>query len=546
VLSTLFSSPTRSEVVISGFQFPLKQYVFNDGCLEWGELNSEYQICGKAGQHLADDVCRPAGTDVFSCGDGVIMYAHSYKQCPNWGSLIIVEHLLPDNSRMCTIYGHVEPETHISAGDNIRQGQLIGKIDHFSCWADHIHFSVYDGPYTDIECDPNELYCYANGYMCQDNWPGQYRKPDSIVAARAVEYWRVASGSVAVGTPQASPFSDRHCTENDAHWFVGCHDVSVGNDFYIQYYSSPIYAAHSAIVFDVKKGARHAIWIHSDFFDKWFNGGETITSHRLALGMPITNPYEVSTGILRQDFQQGYIKDGTILGYDVCAPGWTQSGWNPQYSYLFADAYDRNGAARDVGEAFAGAVSGSPAEVHEWQFTNKLGEPDIVWIQNFRDDSNREGAIMYDPDNIVYNPLATNEAYYIYDEFWWRYILTNNPDNGQNGVAGWGFVTRDRYQWPEGSNTWRMDFVFPGEGSLDVRGHYMLYDPNDDVNDNHISWHCLGSEVVTQYPAGPPDVLTLQPNEASQMKLLHAGLTFEIIISMNTGTIFREVNIMSS
>jgi len=267
----------------------------------------------------------------------------------------------------------------------------------------------------------------------------------------------------------------------------------------------------AGIVYDALGGALYAYTVGWEQWSIW-NGldpdcEQTPESREggpnSCLGMPITNLYRAIEGqeIWRQDFQKGYIENGSIKGYTkaVCAPGWASGEiWNSRYSYLFADAYDRNGAARDVGNA---------------QDRVLVLCNDILY-QPFSGGNNGDGWIVYDQKNFMYNPLATNEAYYIYGDFWRRYTETTNPDNGLSGAVGWGFVTRDRYQWPEGSNTWRMDFVFPGEGSLDVRGHYMLLDPNDTENPYNISWHCLGSEVVTQYPAGPPDVLTLQPNEA--------------------------------
>lgn len=144
--------------------------------------------------------------------------------------------------------------------------------------------------------------------------------------------------------------------------------------------------------------------------------------------MPITNRYKYTENPdhWRQDFQKGYIEDGTTIKCNTTTtPGWTDDGWNNQYSYLFADAYDRNGARRDVGNA----VSGNDGIVHVLSGS--------ILIQKFSNGNDGNGMIMYDQENWNCNPDATNEAYWVYGAIYDTYINI--------GVSVLGCATTDRF-----------------------------------------------------------------------------------------------------
>jgi len=112
-------------------------------------------------------------------------------------------------------------------------------------------------------------------------------------------------------------------------------------------------------VYDALGGARQAYVLHSGFWVTWTNRGGPLSS----LGMPITNEYtqgpsETPYSEARQDFQLGYLyyKQGanpeiTVHTYPVCAPGWTEQGWDPSVSYRIAQKYERYEARNVYGEA---------------------------------------------------------------------------------------------------------------------------------------------------------------------------------------------------
>ncbi|MDD5039984.1 MAG: T9SS type A sorting domain-containing protein [Patescibacteria group bacterium] len=206
-------------------------------------------------------------------------------------------------------------------------------------------------------------------------------------------------------------------------------------------------SGQAAIVYDALGGAMYAYCVGWEKWTTWdnlsvscgLNGSSGQGGPNSCLGMPITNSYKVSSSPekWRQDFQKGYIVNGTISGYQTCAPGWSSGEiWNSRYSYLFADAYDRNGASRDVGNAMN--------RVH-------VLYGNIV-IQDFQGGTDAPtgdpGMIMYDMENWEGNECATNEAYWVYGTIKDRY-------DANGGVAKFGCATIDRFYY---GGKWCQDF----------------------------------------------------------------------------------------
>lgn len=219
-------------------------------------------------------------------------------------------------------------------------------------------------------------------------------------------------GGSGFGTVQASGYS---LPSNIYFWNGG--NYSSGNDCLTRRYAGGAFGS-CAIVYDALGGARKAYIVRNGFWSTWNGQGGPQSS----LGLPITNEYAQGGSTSRQDFKSGYLywngSTVSVNNYPHCAPGWTSSGWNNQYSYLFAQAYERNGARNTLGEA-----SGN---VYGWNGFQR---------QNFNDG----GCIIYDPNNAVGNPLATNEAYYLTGNFYTVYM--------QDYPTAWktiGAPTRDR------------------------------------------------------------------------------------------------------
>lgn len=188
LLLLIIPNAARGQQVADAFELPLDNYPQDDVCLGWADWNPNFPNRANPDDvllHVADDACRPAGTVVRAVANGVVQFAGEYSPCPNWGALIIIEHQLPDGAVVSSIYGHVTPLDGVSAGTVVVRGERIGKITHMPCWADHIHFGMYLGPYSDIKCMYNARTgrgtCYAHGYLPKSRFPGRYTDPVAFV-----------------------------------------------------------------------------------------------------------------------------------------------------------------------------------------------------------------------------------------------------------------------------------------------------------------------------------------------------------------------------
>jgi murein DD-endopeptidase MepM/ murein hydrolase activator NlpD len=169
----------------SGFRLPLADYPIDDGCLAWGGVNSNFPRCDGPGRHVADDACAPNGTPVLAVADGVLRLAVEVEDCfSNWGWVVVVEHVMPDASRVCSIYGHCAPVHGIQIGAGVSIGQQIATIDN-PCLP-HIHFGIYAGAFAAADgAYPWWLLGYLpEGVACEQYptpWPGNWVDPVQFV-----------------------------------------------------------------------------------------------------------------------------------------------------------------------------------------------------------------------------------------------------------------------------------------------------------------------------------------------------------------------------
>jgi murein DD-endopeptidase MepM/ murein hydrolase activator NlpD len=163
------------------FRLPLDNYPIDGPCLSWGEFNSKFARCGRPGKHVADDACAPNGTPVMAVADGRVCFAARVGECAdNWGWLVVVEHTLPGEPQVCSIYGHCEPVHGIAAGSAVVRGQQIATIQN-EC-VPHIHFGIYAGAFGGPDGSyPSWLLGYLpDGTTCTEHpaaWPGNFVDP---------------------------------------------------------------------------------------------------------------------------------------------------------------------------------------------------------------------------------------------------------------------------------------------------------------------------------------------------------------------------------
>ncbi|HIE28834.1 TPA: SpoIID/LytB domain-containing protein, partial [Candidatus Poribacteria bacterium] len=127
------------------FQYPLEDYTVNG--YEFGENvpNDDYP----QRYHLGEDVCKPAGTKVYACANGVVSFANDDHE--GYGGLIVIEHTLSDGTRYCSLYGHLDHrKTLVTKDDVVERGQQISEIsgnpeDYGYSSTPHLHFGIRFG-----------------------------------------------------------------------------------------------------------------------------------------------------------------------------------------------------------------------------------------------------------------------------------------------------------------------------------------------------------------------------------------------------------------
>lgn len=438
--------------VATSFQLPLDNYPIDDGCLGWGGHNSAFP--GK--YHSADDACAPAGADVLVVADGVVKFAGPYKPCDNWGYLIIVEHVLPDGSTVNSIYGHIAPLSGVAPDVEVTKGQHIGEIVSMPCWADHIHFGIYKGPYSEITCNYDSSTgvgsCNAHGYI--DSWPGSYLNPvDFINTHRMVNPMDVLpyiADREDATFQKLNPFGGHEGTNtvigrlgvhdgNPHWWFDGeqsvAYDYGVARNAIVQDYTGGpkegVIVVHPDSFYAVEiYGRSYQVWalygedesalgfdIEDECNSNWFGNG---LGPRSGLGLPITGVYNAGHKQWMQHFQRGHLQwDGRYETMHIycttpTTPGWTSGGWNGSESTDVARAYERNGALEIVGVPFD---NGGGSELHMWEG---------IRIQDFIDENGDDKAILVNSATVG---SLVNTASLVRNNFWAYYKENGGPNH---------------------------------------------------------------------------------------------------------------------
>ncbi len=92
--------------------------------------------------HVGEDWAGKAGGRVSAAANGIVISA---GPTGTWGNLVVVEHTLPDQSKVTTIYGHLQ-NISVKAGQEIGIGDQLGTVGSTGdSTGPHLHFSVYLG-----------------------------------------------------------------------------------------------------------------------------------------------------------------------------------------------------------------------------------------------------------------------------------------------------------------------------------------------------------------------------------------------------------------
>lgn len=88
------------------------------------------------------------GDPIFAISNGRVAEFGYYP--PSWGNIVLLEHALPDGSRVWSQYAHLEQMMVSGVGQKVRRGQQIGtmgkgaKTDKYpqGRWVAHLHFEI--------------------------------------------------------------------------------------------------------------------------------------------------------------------------------------------------------------------------------------------------------------------------------------------------------------------------------------------------------------------------------------------------------------------
>lgn len=147
VFFLLSATSTYADVKINladGFDFPV------------GKPNAAgyYKARGlrlRSPQHFGEDWNGRAGGNsdlghpVYSCGDGIVTFAHNVRQ--GWGNVVLVRHAYRDPTDgkvklVDSLYGHLD-KIMVKTGQNVKRGFQLGTIGtNFGMYPAHLHFEM--------------------------------------------------------------------------------------------------------------------------------------------------------------------------------------------------------------------------------------------------------------------------------------------------------------------------------------------------------------------------------------------------------------------
>lgn len=406
---------------------------------------------------FVESACTSFGKPILAPAPGRVIFSGWTDF--GYGNHVVVDHGNGFRTRLAHLTA-----TCVRTGENVGQGQVVGwcgrsgSVYGSACGdypGTHLHLALYrngDG----VQPEPMSGYTGFRVGMpaCVSNNDGAFvREFDGMGGSSTF-------GNVLIGIGWSNGYNYAD------HYFS---DGRAKTCYWKRYENSRNGWYRSGIVYDALGGARRAYTIRTGFWEETVgqtggDGWSEIGGPTSSLGMPITNEYATTYGA-RQDFQRGYLKfqNGNVTKQlTAYTPGWTSSGWDNSFSYLFTMAYDRNGRQ---------SVVGNPTgPVRQRSFNNRSRK---YFVQEFSGGSNGQGAIIYDPDNAVANPSATNEAYYVYGSFWvfWKGgDVTISDDDPLN----YGLPTRDWY-YSQDPATWQGS-TYAVQNFMKSNGeqHYML------------------------------------------------------------------------
>ena len=169
----LFSSTIN--VNSQNFSYPLPNtgwYLSQD----FGVWNSKFN-----GYHLGEDYVSNSNEElpVYAVSQGKVKHVQNHT---SYGYVVIIEHLLNDNSKVCSVYGHMRAANITTVEKSVTKGELIGYLSNNSTENGgynftHLHFGIRSEGYsTALDSDGYWRYRGYGSSNTRNLWydPGNY------------------------------------------------------------------------------------------------------------------------------------------------------------------------------------------------------------------------------------------------------------------------------------------------------------------------------------------------------------------------------------
>lgn len=115
---------------------------------DFGVWNSSWD-----GYHLGEDYVSNNKVElpVYSVSDGTVKHVASHT---GYGFVVIIEHVLDNGSKVCSVYGHMRAASIAVAGKSVSKGELIGYLsnsydENGGYNFTHLHFGIRSGAYSE-------------------------------------------------------------------------------------------------------------------------------------------------------------------------------------------------------------------------------------------------------------------------------------------------------------------------------------------------------------------------------------------------------------
>jgi murein DD-endopeptidase MepM/ murein hydrolase activator NlpD len=139
--------PVGTPPVIGGTGYVTEERYDGDGLYnaqDWQEYNSD-----TGGYHPGEDWngdgggSSDVGTPVYAMAGGtVVAIKDKVFTSGDYGSGIVIEHTLPNDKKIYSVYVHIDITSGLNVGDFVGQGDRIGTIANITSLPPHLHFEI--------------------------------------------------------------------------------------------------------------------------------------------------------------------------------------------------------------------------------------------------------------------------------------------------------------------------------------------------------------------------------------------------------------------